>query len=112
MPLAKCILSKNCVTQPAVPVVCDEGGYPATFTRVSGESRCFVKESDSSMSINGYELISYVTDTTICLSSGYYLIGCEGDGMMNVKILNYDVLHDLSVIGPHYKILNFSFSTN
>ena len=76
-----------------------------TFTRVSGEARCFVRLSDESMTTNGLMLIEKITSISkYCVNPGYYLIGCNGPAVVNVAYLTYNQDHDLTA-SPYYKVL-------
>ena len=76
-----------------------------TFTRVSGEARCFVRLSDESMKTNGMFLIEKLTSANkYCVNPGYYLIGCNGPAVVNVAYLTYNQDHDLTA-SPYYKVL-------
>ena len=80
----------------------------ATFTQVDGPATCFVRYSNSNYIINGPSITEDLISTTLCIPPGYYLIGCNGSGVINIKILNYNKDHDLTNITYHMKILLFS----
>ena len=86
-------------------VACEDDFMEVTFTRVSGEARCFVRLSDESMKTNGLMLIEKITSAAkYCLNPCYYLIGCNGPAVVNVAYLTYNQDHDLTE-APYYKVL-------
>lgn len=107
--LAICILKKGCNgTVILPPTSCESGEMLATFTQVDGPATCFVRYSNSNYIINGPSITEDLISTTICIPSGYYLIGCNGSGVINIKILSYNKDHDLTDITYHMKILRFT----
>ena len=107
--LARCILKKGCNgTVILPPTSCESGKMLATFTQVDGPATCFVRYSNSNYIINGPSITEDLISTAFCIPYCYYFIGCNGSGVINIKILNYDTNHDLTGITYHMKILLFS----
>ena len=107
--LARCILKKGCNgTVILPPTSCESGKMLVTCTQVDGPGTCYVRYSNSDCIINGPSITEDLISTTVCIPYGYYLIGCNGSGVINIKILNYNKDHDLTNITYHMKILLFS----
>lgn len=88
---------------------CEDGYMRVVFSQVSGEDRCFVRLSDESMKTDGLLLIEQLTSSSSvsCLNPGYYLIGCDGPGVISVGYLNDVLEHNLDY-APYYKVLLFN----
>lgn len=54
------------------------------FTKMSGD-RCYVRVSDEKGMTDGLEIIKDIKRSAHCLNPGYYMIGCEGEGVVVVK---------------------------
>ena len=101
--------SPTTVTPTQTPYTCEDGYMRVVFSQVSGEDRCFVRLSDESLKTDGLMLIEQLTSSSSdsCLNPGYYLIGCDGPGVISVGYLNDVLEHYLDYV-PYYKVLLFN----